>query len=49
MEICLKPTEESKVVKIKTGQRITMKGKVRNHADAMGCLIILDNGSIQSQ
>ncbi|WP_241613211.1 OB-fold putative lipoprotein [Rosenbergiella epipactidis] len=44
----LKPTEESKVVKIKTGQRITMKGKVRSHADAMGCLIILDNGSIQS-
>lgn len=43
----LKPTEESKAMKIKKGQELVLKGQISGQSDSMGCLIHLDNGTIQ--
>ena len=43
----LKPTEESKAMKIKMGQRLTMKGQISGFSEVGSCLIHLDKGSIQ--
>ncbi len=43
----LKPTEESKAMKIKKGQELVLKGQISGQSYAMGCLIHLDKGTIQ--
>ncbi|MEX9649545.1 OB-fold putative lipoprotein [Providencia rettgeri] len=43
----LKPTEESKIVKIKKGQELKLKGQITGFSYTMGCLIHLDKGTIQ--
>ncbi len=43
----LKPTEENKVLNIKKGQQLALKGQISGASYTMGCLIHLDNGTIQ--
>ena len=43
----LKPSEEDNVLKIKKGQTAKIKGEISDITDALGCLILLENGTIQ--
>ncbi|HAE77168.1 hypothetical protein JC794_13700 [Morganella morganii] len=43
----LKPSEEKNVLNIKKGQTAKIKGEITDITDALGCLILLDNGTIQ--
>ncbi|CRL64658.1 OB-fold protein [Proteus vulgaris] len=43
----LKPSEEENVLKIKKGQTVKIKGEITDITYALGCLILLDNGTIQ--